>query len=96
MNVHSYPYIFSHLVFVWIVLKNTTSVSVSVFAFFFFFLGEKRISVAFMLFQWVPCTVHRTYKPLFNKIFIKNGSYGTIHTFKNYFATMFSVFSFQQ
>ena len=37
MNVHSYPYIFSHLVFVWIVLKNTTSMSVSVFAFFFFF-----------------------------------------------------------
>ena len=27
----------------------------------------------------------------FNKIFIKNGSYGTIYTFKNYFATMFSV-----
>ena len=32
----------------------------------------------------------------FNKIFIKNGSHGTIHTFKNYFATMFSIFSFQQ
>ena len=28
--------------------------------------------------------------------FIKNGSYDTIHTFKNYFATVFSVFSFQQ
>ena len=26
--------------------------------------------------------------------FIKNGSHGTIHTFKNYFATVFSVFSF--
>ena len=26
--------------------------------------------------------------------FIKNGSYGTIHTFKNYFTTIFSVFSF--
>ena len=26
---------------------------------------------------------------------IKNGSHGTFHTFKNYFATMFSVFSFQ-
>ena len=31
----------------------------------------------------------------FSKTFIKNGSYGTIHTFKNYFATVFSVFSFQ-
>ena len=27
--------------------------------------------------------------------FHKNGSYGTIHTFKNYFATVCSVFSFQ-
>ena len=29
----------------------------------------------------------------FNKIFIKNRSQDTIHTFKNYFVTMFSVFS---
>ena len=27
---------------------------------------------------------------------VKNGSYGTIHTFKNDFATVFLVFSFQQ
>ena len=33
--------------------------------------------------------------PLFNNIFIKNRSHGTIHTFKNYFATVFSVFNFQ-
>ena len=26
---------------------------------------------------------------------IKNESHGTIHIFKNYFATMFSVFNFQ-
>ena len=32
---------------------------------------------------------------LFSNFFIKNGSHGTIHTFKNYFATVFSVFSFQ-
>ena len=31
----------------------------------------------------------------FSKIFIKNGPHSTIHTFKNYFATMFSVFNFQ-
>ena len=30
----------------------------------------------------------------FSKIFIKNGSHGTIHTFKNYFVIVFSVFSF--
>ena len=29
----------------------------------------------------------------FNKTFIKNGSHDTIHTFKNYFVTVFSVFS---
>ena len=32
----------------------------------------------------------------FNKIFIKNGSHDTIYIFKNYFATMFLIFSFQQ
>ena len=32
---------------------------------------------------------------LFSNFFIKNWSYGTIHTFKNYFVTVFSVFSFQ-
>ena len=31
----------------------------------------------------------------FINFFIKNGSHNTIHTFKNYFATVFSVFSFQ-
>ena len=29
----------------------------------------------------------------FNKIFIKIGSHGTIHTFKSYFIIVFSVFS---
>ena len=32
----------------------------------------------------------------FNKIFIKNKSYGTVHTFKNYFTIVLSVFNFQQ
>ena len=32
---------------------------------------------------------------LFSNFFIKNGSHGTIHTFKNYFDTVFLVFSFQ-
>ena len=34
--------------------------------------------------------------PLFSNFFIKNGSHGTIHTFKNYFTTVFSVFSFNK
>ena len=29
------------------------------------------------------------------QLFHKNGSHETIHTFNNYFATVFSVFSFQ-
>ena len=33
---------------------------------------------------------------LFSNFFIKNGSHGTIHIFKNYFATVFSVFSFNK
>ena len=33
---------------------------------------------------------------LFNNFFIKNWSHGTIHTFKNYFVTVFSVFSFSK
>ena len=32
----------------------------------------------------------------FSKFFFKIGSYGTIHTFKNYFATVFSIFSNKQ
>ena len=32
----------------------------------------------------------------FSNVFIKNGSHGTIHTVKNYFATVFSVFSFSK
>ena len=33
---------------------------------------------------------------LFNNFFIKNGSHGTIHIFKNYFATVFLVFNFNK
>ena len=66
----------------------------SFLSFFFFafsaamvdpFSGEQCIYALFM----VPQT------PLFINFFTKNGSHNTIHTFKNYFATVFSVFSFQ-
>ena len=40
------------------------------------------------LFTYCACTI-RAFKN------IKNGSHNTIHTFKNYFATMFFVFNFQ-
>ena len=45
--------------------------------------------------QWVPFTVHGPTNITFQQLFfIKNGSHDTIHTFKNYFATVFSVFNF--
>ena len=40
--------------------------------------------------------VHCSWDPqtfFFTKTFIKNWSHGTIHTYKNYFTTMFLVFS---
>ena len=92
------------LVAVWI---HWSCVSRLHFSFFFFFLwacvsGVKRYCSSLL---W---TVAATFDPeqcicalfmdpqtsLFSNFFIKNGSHGTIHTFKNYFATMFSVFSF--
>ena len=74
---------------------DSVSVSVSArftstrFLFFFFYA---RVS----LFQETQSTVQSLFTgpttTLFKKNF-KNGSYGTIHTFKNYFATVFSVFN---
>ena len=44
--------------------------------------------------QETLCTVHRTHNHFIQKkIYIKNESHGIIYTFKNYFATVFSVFS---
>ena len=49
------------------------------------------------VFQCFPVgLVHCSRDPqisFFNKTFTKNGSHSTIHTFKNYFATMFLIFS---
>ena len=42
---------------------------------------------------WVPCTVYGTRKYFFQKNDFKTRSHGTIHTFKNYFVTVFSIFS---
>ena len=52
----------------------------------------------FWLFSTSVGPVHCSQDPqtlLFSNFFIKNGSHGIIHTFKNYFVTVFSVFSFQ-
>ena len=67
------------------------------FSFFFFFLlpayvdfGEQKLlfCIIAVLFMYCSNTVHALKN-------IKNGSHGTFHIFKNYFATVFSVFSFQ-
>ena len=41
-------------------------------------------------------TVHALFSTVHGLKNIKNGSHGTIHTFKNYFATVFLVFSFNK
>ena len=78
-------------------------VYVSAFFFFFFFVKLKcycssllwTVVVTFDREQCIYALFMDPQITLFNNFFIKNGSHGTIYTFKNYFATVFSVFSFQ-
>ena len=77
-------------------LVTTLSYYGSIFAFlsFFFFFPAtcfdfSAVNSAHMHCSQVPQI------SLFSNFFIKNGFYSTIHTFKNYFATVFSVFSIQ-
>ena len=70
---------------------------------FFFFVTLKRycssllwtVAVTFDREQCICALFMDPQITLFSNFFIKNGSHGTIYTFKNYFATVFSVFSFQ-
>ena len=55
--------------------------------FFFFFFTFLCTPMGLVYYSQDPYTL------LFSNFFIKNRSHGTIHTFKNYFATVF--FSFQ-
>ena len=71
--------------------------------FFFFFLMLKRycssllwtVAVTFDREQCIYALFMDPQITLFSNFFIKNGSHGTVYTFKNYFATVFSVFNFQ-
>ena len=67
------------------------------FSFFLFFCSA-RICWLFHGEQCICALFTNPQIPLFSNFFIKNGSHGTIHTFKNYFATVFSVsvFSFSK
>ena len=64
--------------------------------FFFFFFLKSQFSRDYALFSGSHACLQDPQTSFFNKTFIKNESYGTIYTFKNYFATVFSIFSFQQ
>ena len=58
------------------------------------FFFEKCISVAVVAFSVDSVHYLRDLQiSFFNKILIKNGSHDTIYTFRNYFVTVFSVFS---
>ena len=71
------------------------------FFFFFFHVFQGVMWLLFMnssrkgwLFHGEQCTralFTNPQIPLFSNFFIKNGSHGTIHTFKSYFAIVFSV-----
>ena len=79
----------------------------NIFVFFFFFAFTRFKKVRDKIYcLWYKCHCLLTVSVLFMycswdlqllyiKKSIKNGSHDTIHTFKNYFAIMFSVFSFQ-
>ena len=61
-------------------------------------MNSSRKVLLFYFFQ--PISAHRALFmdpqiSLFSNFFIKNGSHGTIYTFKNYFATVFFSFQFQ-
>ena len=79
---------------------------VSAFSFFFFFHAffpqvatvHATVAATFDRSAMNSARMHCSWTHKFHFLsifFIKNGSHGTIHIFKNYFATVFSVFSFQ-
>ena len=99
------------LVYVWIHICVLNPCLCFAFLFFFFFFfthfGETQLLFMYCSLNsnckcWLFCSKQcisvlfmDSQIPLFSNFFIKNGSHGTIYTFKNYFATVFSVFSFQ-
>ena len=97
---------FVNRVLVWIHVCVLTCLRFAFLIFFFFFsrILEKRGYCSLnsnrkcWLFYRKQCISVLFMDPqilLFSNFFIKNRSHGTIYTFKNYFATVFLVFSFQ-
>ena len=93
---HSNPN--AHLVSVWIHVHVHVFSSSAFSAFFFLIFFIFVLAVVVDQFSHEQCTRILFMDPqisLFNNFFIKNWSHSTIHTFKNYFATIFSVFNYQ-
>ena len=78
--------------------RRSMWLKVTVLSLFFFSFFSFLKSTFLLLFQFSVGPMYCSWDPqtsLFSNFFIKNGSYGTIYTFKNYFTTVFSVFNFQ-
>ena len=79
---------------VWIQLKMTFAFCNLRFSLFFFFLLFFGLACNSWLVNCEQCTVHYSWVLqiiLFNNFFIKNTFHNIIYTFKNYFATVFSI-----
>ena len=79
--------------------KTNVHVFISAFLSFFFFFFQRMnnkfiVQRQKLLFMHCSNTVHVLQQYCSHIKNIKNGSHGTFHIFKNYFATVFSVFSF--
>ena len=80
------------LVTVWIQLNPAARFQFHVFT--FFFSCTWTVTLYGFTVQGTKITIHALFITVHALKNIKNGSHGTIYTFKNYFATVLSVFSF--
>ena len=81
----------------------TTSLTIQIFTGMVLFSGfsawdpppfwQSKFSLEWLCLVGLVYCSRNSQTSLFSNFFIKNGSHGTIHIFKNYFATMFSIFS---
>ena len=82
-------------VWYWLRLSIRLDLCLSFFPFFFFFFPAACFD--FSTVNSAPMHCSRVSQILlFSNFFIKNEFHGTIHTFKIYFTTVFSVFSFSK
>ena len=63
---------------------------------FLLFLFFQVVNVDFLCEQYICALFTVPQTSFFNNFFMKNGFHDTINIFKNYFVTMFSVFSFSK